>query len=82
MFRRRPRRRGARAFSNPRSARRPLVIQGQGDMTVDWRHNLGVLQAKFDQPELIILPEARHHLVNERADLRRYYFDQLSQRLS
>ena len=66
----------------PRSARKPLVVQGQGDMTVDWRHNLSVLQAKFDQPELIILPEARHHLVNERADLRRYYFDRLSQRLS
>lgn len=65
----------------PRSSRRPLVVQGQEDRTVDWRHNLGVLQEKFGRPELIMLPEGRHHLVNEREDLRRYYFDRLSQRL-
>lgn len=66
----------------PRRPQRPLIIQGQADMTVDWRHNLAVLQDKFESPELIILPHARHHLVNEQADLRRYFFDRLSQHLA
>ena len=34
----------------PASSRRPLVIQGEQDFTVDWRHNLGVLEAKFARP--------------------------------
>ena len=35
----------------PRSPRRPVIVQGEEDMTVDWRHNLQVLRGKFDQPE-------------------------------
>lgn len=70
-----------RIEATPRSARRPLVVQGQADRTVDWRHNLEVLQEKFVAPELILLPEGRHHLVNEREDLRRYYLDRLGERL-
>ena len=65
----------------PRSTQRPLVVQGEADMTVDWRHNLGVLQAKFDQPEILRIPRARHHLANESADIRREYFAFLSERL-
>lgn len=56
------------------SARRPLVIQGQADETVDWRHNLKVLSAKFDQPRVLLLPKARHHLANETAEIRDRYF--------
>jgi alpha-beta hydrolase superfamily lysophospholipase len=65
----------------PRSPLRPLVVQGEADMTVDWRHNLQVLQAKFDQPEILRIPGARHHLVNESEGIRREYFAFLSERL-
>lgn len=65
----------------PRSVQQPLVVQGEDDMTVDWRHNLQVLQDKFNRPEILRLPGARHHLVNEREALRRQYFAFLSERL-
>ena len=56
------------------SARQPLVIQGKDDKTVDWQHNLEVLKAKFNQPQALLLPEARHHLANETAEIRARYF--------
>ena len=56
------------------SARQPLVIQGQDDKTVDWQHNLEVLKAKFNQPQALLLPKARHHLANETAEIRARYF--------
>lgn len=59
----------------------PIIIQGEADMTVDWRYNLTVLERKFAAPEILRLPGARHHLVNEREALRREYFDFLSERL-
>lgn len=65
----------------PRSVQQPLVVQGEDDMTVDWRHNLQVLQDKFDRPDILRLQGARHHLVNEREALRRQYFAFLSERL-
>jgi alpha-beta hydrolase superfamily lysophospholipase len=65
----------------PRSAQRPLIVQGEDDMTVDWRHNLQVLQDKFDRPEILRIPGARHHLVNESADIRRRYFAFLDEHL-
>lgn len=59
----------------------PIIVQGEADMTVDWRHNLPVLQDKFSNPQILRLPGARHHLVNESEALRREYFDFLSERL-
>ncbi|MFB8830172.1 hypothetical protein ACE0DR_14685 [Azotobacter sp. CWF10] len=64
-----------------RSERSPLIIQGDADLTVDWRHNLNVLQGKFRDPQLLMLPSARHHLANEREALRERYFDFLRERL-
>ncbi len=43
-------------------------------MTVDWEHNLEVLRSKFDQPQVLMLPHARHHLANETLALREGYF--------
>ena len=63
----------------PPSARQPLVIQGQADKTVDWQHNLAVLDAKFYQPKVLLIPEARHHLANETADIRAQYLAFLDQ---
>ncbi|MBU0902099.1 MAG: alpha/beta hydrolase [Gammaproteobacteria bacterium] len=65
----------------PRSTRSPLIVQGEADMTVAWRHNLKVLQDKFAAPQILRMPEAGHHLANEAPALRQRYFDFLSQRL-
>ena len=40
-----------------------------------------VLGDKFATPDLLLLPEARHHLVNESEELRRRYLDFLRERL-
>jgi len=65
----------------PRSSRQPLIVQGQADMTVDWQHNLQVIRQKFQQPQVLMLPEARHHLANEAAGIRQEYFAFLNQHL-
>ncbi|WPP44883.1 alpha/beta hydrolase [Pseudomonas sp. AN-1] len=64
------------------SARTPLIIQGDADMTVDWQHNLEVLQDKFRGAEQLILPGARHHLVNEDEEQRRRLFALLGERFA
>ncbi len=65
----------------PRRALSPLVVQGESDETVDWRHGLKVLREKFDEPRILLLEEARHHLANESEGLRRRYFDFLGDAL-
>jgi alpha-beta hydrolase superfamily lysophospholipase len=66
----------------PNSSRSPLIVQGEGDMTVDWRHNLHVLQGKFATPQVFMLPEARHHLANELPSIRQRYIQFLDQQLA
>jgi len=65
----------------PRSRRSPLIVQGESDMTVDWKHNLAVLKDKFDQPQILMLEEARHHLANETPELRARFFEFLTERM-
>lgn len=67
------------AQGNPR---RPLIVQGDADMTVDWRYNLGVLRSKFSEPTVLMLEGGRHHLANEAAALRERYFAFLTEQLS
>ena len=50
-------------------------------MTVDWLHNLRVLDDKFAQPEVLMLEGAGHHLVNEAPAYRERYFAFLRERL-
>lgn len=66
----------------PASGRRPLIVQGEEDMTVDWRYNLEVLKDKFDAPQILMLPQARHHLANELPEIRRRYFAFIEQHLA
>lgn len=66
----------------PASPRSPLIVQGEADMTVDWPHNLALLQEKFAEPRILRLPEARHHLANETPTLRQRYFEFLRQHLN
>lgn len=63
------------------TAHTPLVIQGQLDGTVDWQHNMRVLEQKFDNPKMFFLPKARHHLANEDALIRREYLAWLAAEL-
>jgi alpha-beta hydrolase superfamily lysophospholipase len=65
----------------PHSVRSPLIVQGDGDMTVDWTHNLQVLNDKFDRPQVLMISDARHHLANELPEMRERYFAFLSERL-
>jgi alpha-beta hydrolase superfamily lysophospholipase len=51
----------------------PLVIQGQCDTSVDWQYNLKVIAQKF-RPDIVYVPGARHHLVNELAPVRASVF--------
>jgi len=67
--------------SAAQSPRRPLIVQGEADMTVDWTHNLDVLRAKFGHPEVLMLPGARHHLANEIPAYRERYFRFISEHL-
>lgn len=65
----------------PGCSRAPLIVQGQADATVDWAYNLKVLKAKFAEPQVLMLPQARHHLANELPDIRQRYFSFIDQRL-
>lgn len=72
----------SRIESAPRSTRSPMIIQGEADMTVDWSHNLAVLNEKFTQPQILMLHTARHHLANELPELRERYFEFVQQRMN
>ncbi|WP_312937160.1 alpha/beta hydrolase [Pseudomonas sp.] len=65
----------------PHSDRALLIVQGEQDGTVDWPYNLKVLQRKFSAPQILMLPEARHHLANEVPAIRQRCFDFFGQRL-
>jgi alpha-beta hydrolase superfamily lysophospholipase len=51
-----------------------LIVQGQKDNTVDWRHNIPVVRDKFPRAKYLPLQEAHHHLVNETAAIRAKIF--------
>lgn len=51
------------------------VVQGEKDLTVDWRHNLRILRNKFSRMTEVKIPDGRHHLVNEAQDLQAIVFN-------
>ena len=53
------------------------VIQGEKDMTVDWRHNLRIIRNKFSEVSELRIPDGRHHLVNEAPDLQSLVFNRV-----
>lgn len=59
-----------------------LIVQGDEDGTVDWRHNMKVLEEKFPQRELFVLEDGRHHLVNESLDKRADIYQRIAERLN
>jgi len=52
-----------------------FIIQGDADTVVDWKHNLEFLRKKIRNPEIHLIPGARHQLANEREKLRNQVFD-------
>lgn len=64
------------------SDRSPIIVQGAADTTVDWQYNLNILTEKFSEPRILVLPEARHHLVNEQQSIREQYFKFIGEQLS
>lgn len=71
-------RRFAAAAPNPA----PLtVVQGTGDDTVDWKFNLPAIREKFPAAKEVLVPGARHHLVNESPEFRDPVFKALADSL-
>ena len=60
----------------------PLCIQGVDDETVEWRHNLGVIGRLYPGLEIKLLQKARHHLVNEEANIRLQVFNLIEQKIN
>lgn len=58
----------------PVSDRVVLVVQGQRDATVDWRHNIPLIREKFPRAKYLPLQDAYHHLANESAPIRAKIF--------
>jgi len=58
---------------------RGLLIQGEADQTVDWRYNLAIIKERVKGLEYELVPQARHHLLNERSDLREQVFTRIHQ---
>jgi alpha-beta hydrolase superfamily lysophospholipase len=50
-----------------------LIIQGDADMTVDWRYNIGVIRQLFPDSQVEYLKGAGHQLANESDKIRRDY---------
>jgi len=45
--------------------RKVLIVQGTGDNTVDWEHNVEVLKRLFSEVKIAYVEDAQHHLVIE-----------------
>ena len=43
--------------------------------SVDWPHNLRIIRNKFSSVEELLIPDGRHHLVNEAKDLQAAVFN-------
>ena len=55
------------------------VVQGTGDDTVDWKFNLPAIRGKFPAAKEVLVPGARHHLVNESREFRDPVFGALTE---
>ncbi|GAB3093678.1 alpha/beta hydrolase [Aestuariicella hydrocarbonica] len=54
---------------------RPLkIIQGDADTTVDFKYNVDAICATFPNTKVVMIPNARHQLVNESAAFRKKVF--------
>ena len=59
-----------------------LIVQGTGDQTVSWQHNVQQLERLCPKAQWRVIEGARHHLVNESKPFRKKVFDEVSEYLS
>lgn len=59
-----------------------LIVQGDADLTVDWRYNVPVYSGLFPGSEVKLLPGAGHQLANESAALRGEYLRRVDEWLA
>jgi alpha-beta hydrolase superfamily lysophospholipase len=59
-----------------------LIIQGDADATVDWRHNVGVIYQLLPGSRVEYLHGARHQLANESQAIRSDYLSTVQAWLS
>ena len=52
-----------------------LIIQGTGDMTIDWHYNVPLIQHKLPQAKVFMIGNAKHQLVNESEEYRTQVFN-------
>lgn len=55
-----------------------MIIQGTGDKTVDWQTNIQFLQELTPKAHIVLVDQAKHHLVNESQTYRHGVFEALS----
>lgn len=67
--------------AQPASQMAPMIVQGDHDETVDWEHNMKVLLEKFPARELAMIPDGRHHLVNDGESKRTLMYRLIAERL-
>jgi len=75
--------------SRPKEIMRPLVIQGDHDIAMEWRYNMKQMKAHFPNGTIAILKGGNHRLANETERVRaatfgkiKAYLDQAHQALS
>ena len=69
-------------FDSAAASPAPLtIIQGTADDTVDWKFNLPAIRAKFPAANEVLVPGARHHLVNETREFRKPVFNAIARAL-
>ncbi len=67
-----------RRFARAETAHNELhIVQGTDDGTVDWQRNLAKIEKKFPKAVKHLIPDAKHHLVNESLPYRKLVFDKV-----
>jgi len=54
------------------------IVQGDADNTVDWCHNLEIIEQKFPNKRVFMLPGGQHHVVNESVENRIKVYQQVA----
>lgn len=56
--------------SRPTINKPVLIVQGTGDKTVEWSHNISVIKKLFSQASVCLIEDGHHHVVNESKHIR------------
>ena len=56
-----------------------LILQGDKDGTVDWKYNLKLIEKKFSNARIKMIPGANHELFNEAAEYKQQALEQIKE---